>query len=295
MDTITLLSPAKINLIFEIVGKREDGYHEIRSLIQPVDIFDKVEINTGQGTGVRVSMTGLDLSNPGDNIAYKAAVLFLERSRIQKSVNISISKRIPAGAGLGGGSSNAASVLVGLNRLTDALEEEDLFELASRLGADVPLFIRCTTSYVEGIGEKVTTLKDFPLLYYVVIYPYINISTGEIYEKWDKLKPDHVNHRLVDENRYKLFTGFQTTGSNYPLYNDLEYAAFELYPALEHYKELLQSFGADSALMTGSGSAVYAVFDNGDAADVIYDYLKTSEKFLTFKARGIRGWHRLVT
>lgn len=295
MNRITLLSPAKVNLVFEILEKRDDGYHEIRTLIQPVDIFDEVDISLGEGEGIEIQMTGLDIENPEDNIAYRAANSFLQQSGIKNSVKISIKKKIPAGAGLGGGSSNAASVLVGLNRITNAFRQEKLMELASELGADVPVFIMCATSYAEGIGEKITPLRSFPLLHYIIIYPGFAISTSEIYEKWDNMNNDATEHLLTDENKYRLFTGFHTAEDNFPLYNDLEKAAFELYPKIKYYKGLLESFGAKSVLMSGSGSAVYAVFREQTPAREIHDYLKTSKEIDTFLAKGIHGWHRLVS
>lgn len=295
MNSIILLSPAKINLIFEILGTRKDGYHEIRSLVQPIDLFDEVKIDLNEGTGISLHTSGIELTEAEDNIAWRAANEFLKKSGLRRSVTVSINKKIPIGAGLGGGSSNAAAVLVGLNKLTESLKHEELMEICPGLGADVAVFMRCTTSYTEGIGEQVTPIQDFPLLNYIVIYPRFRVSTEKVFKKWDTLKQENKRASLLDENKYRLFTGFQTAENQFPLYNALEQATFELYPRVKHYKNLLRSCGAESVLMTGSGSAVYAVFKQEESATEIYDYLESAGDFDVFKAKGIHGWHRLVT
>ncbi|MGI9553664.1 MAG: 4-(cytidine 5'-diphospho)-2-C-methyl-D-erythritol kinase, partial [Thermodesulfobacteriota bacterium] len=165
MNPITLLSPAKVNLTFEIYEKKPDGYHEIKSIMQPVNLFDHVKIEIEDGNEIFLNSRGIKIPNDESNLAYKAAQLYIEKSKIRKRINISIEKAIPVGSGLGGGSSNAAAVLVGLNRLLNALNENDLLEISPRLGADVAFFIRCKSAFVEGIGEKITPLIDFPLFY----------------------------------------------------------------------------------------------------------------------------------
>ena len=156
MSSITLLSPAKINLTLEVLGVRTDGYHEIRSIIQPIDLFDEVSLDVEEGEGIEIESSGVSIPTGKDNLAWRAAELFLQKSGINRKINIFIRKRIPLGAGLGGGSSNAAAVLTGLNRITNALSEDDLYEIAPKIGADVPFFIRSLTASMEGIGEKLS-------------------------------------------------------------------------------------------------------------------------------------------
>jgi len=294
MRSITLLSPAKVNLIFEILNKRENGYHEIRTLIQPVNIFDEVTITIERGSGVNIITEGLNPGDPKKNIAFNAASLFTEKTGSGMAINISINKKIPIGAGLGGGSSNAAAVLIGLNRLTGKLSHEEILELCPKLGADVAVFIKCVTSLAEGVGEIVTPVKNFPLFHYIIIYPGIEISTKAVFEKWDDINRYAVKQSSINENTYKLFTGFQDTEQKLPLHNDLEKATFGLYPKVKYYRDFLVSCGANSVLMTGSGSAVYAAFKDEGSALEIYDYLKSAEEFDTYLAHGIHGWHRLV-
>ena len=294
MGSITLLSPAKVNLLFEILFKRKDGYHDIRTLIQPVNIFDAVTISTKKGSNINLRTEGIKPGEPGDNIAFKAASLYREKSGIDMSVDIYINKKIPLGAGLGGGSSNAAAVLVGLNRLAGKLSHKELIELSPKLGADVAVFINCVTSLAEGIGEIITPIRDFPLFYYVIIYPRLEVSTKSVYEQWDMINKDGVKSSSINENTYSLFKEFNNDMQRLPLFNDLEMATFQLYPKIEYYRDFLLSCGAKSVLMSGSGSAVYAAFKNEEYALEIFDYLKSSEEFDTYLARGIHGWYRLV-
>jgi len=291
MSSVKLLSPAKINLTLEILGTRADGYHELRSIIQPIDLFDEVTIESQEGRGIELDSSGIPVPLDKGNLAWKAAHLFIEKSGWELKVEIFIKKRIPLGAGLGGGSSNAASVMIGLNRLTDAFSEKELLKLALNLGADVPFFIRSQTAVIEGIGEKINTLRNFPLFYYVILFPNINTSTEMVYKKWDELnKSDRVQNESIDEQIRK----FSNRSEVLPLINNLENPAIALHPEIKAYKQILTSLGLESVLMTGSGSAVYAAFRSQDEAYEIYEYLNTSPTFQVFLASGIKGWHRLI-
>lgn len=293
MGSITLLSPAKVNLILEVLRKRPDGYHEIRSLIQPVDLFDEVTVETTEGEGILLSASGIDIPRDKDNLAWRAADIFLSEGRLETGVAISIKKKIPPGSGLGGGSGNAAAVLIGLNRITGALPEETLFGLAPRLGADVAFFLRSVASVTEGIGERITVIRDFPLLYYVILCPGLHVSTVDVYTKWDEMNTGTVGDKPASDI-YEAVERFKGGTGDFPLRNDLEAPAFELHPEIKAFKQILSSLGAKNVLMTGSGSAVYAVFREELEAHEIYEYLKTSPTFQVFFATGIRGWHRLI-
>jgi 4-diphosphocytidyl-2-C-methyl-D-erythritol kinase len=293
MSSIKLLSPAKVNLTLEVLGKRPDGYHEIRSLLQPVDLFDEVMIETTGVDGIQISSSGIEIPQGEDNLAWKAADLFLKESRLDSGLAISIKKKIPPGSGLGGGSGNAAAVLMGLNRLTDALPEETLFGIAPRLGADVAFFLRSVASVSEGIGERITVIKDFPLFYYVILCPNLHVSTADVYAKWDDLNKEIPEDRPFPDI-YEIVERFKDETGDFPLRNDLEKPAFELYPGIKAFRQILSSLDVKNVLMTGSGSAVYAVFREEFEAYEIYEYLKTSPTFQVFFATGIRGWHRLI-
>jgi len=292
MNSIKLLSPSKINLTLEIIGKREDGYHNIRSVVQPINLFDEIEIElTDQTNHIELLVKG-DENVPGgpDNLAYRAAKSFLENSGLTYGVRISLNKKIPSGSGLGGASSNAAAILVGLNRITSGLDFNKERGIALELGADVSLFLNSKTALIEGIGEKVTLLNDFPLFNYVVLCPDFYASTKKIYEMWDSL-----SIKSNQENSIQDTIGeFKFNETKLPLKNDLEEPFKKLFPKVVELKDLFYSLGAKSVSLTGSGSAVYAVFSDESDAYKIYDYIKVNPEYRVFIAKAISGWHRLV-
>lgn len=292
MNSITLLSPAKINLTLEVLGSRSDGYHEIRTIMQPIDLFDHIEIEITDESGIELSSTGIEIPPGKDNLAWKAADVFLKESALESGVKIFIRKSIPPGAGLGGGSGNAAAVLTGLNRITGALSQQKLVNLAPALGADVPFFMRSVTALAEGIGEKITVIKNFPLFYYVLLVPSLHISTADVYRKWDDLNETGVKEGA--DAKEEIIDRFRDAERGFPLRNDLETPAAALHPELRAFKDILASLDAKDVLMTGSGSAVYALFTDEHEALGVYDYLKTSPTFQVFFAKGIKGWHRIV-
>ncbi len=290
MSLVSLLSPAKINLYLRIINKRLDGYHNIVSVIQPISLFDNIQIDIGSGNEIKLETKGFHILKGQHNTAYAAAKLFLQESGIKKSIRISIKKNIPPGSGMGGGSSNAAAVLVGLNKLFSSyLTHDKLVEIATKIGADVPFFIKCKTSLVEGIGERITPLSDFPLFHYVIIYPRINVSTQHVYQKWDALEENkpletaHTTEEIAD-----LISKFKK--EELSLLNDLEPATFKLHAEIFKYKELLHSLCKEPVLMTGSGSAVYTVFREETKAREIYNHLKNLRRNIDiFIAKGIHS------
>lgn len=293
MDSITLLSPAKVNLTFEILGKREDGYHEIKSIMQPVNLFDHVTVSVSEGSGIEIISKGVRVPEDETNLAYKAAAAYLEKCDLNKLVEITLDKSVPVGSGLGGGSSNAAAVLIAMNRIIQALEEKDLFEIAPQLGADVSFFIRCISSYVGGIGEKVIPLPEFPLFHYVVIYPKFEVSTKEVYEKWDRIN-DGQSKEISDNELEGINEVFLNHEELPPIFSDLEEPAFEMYPVLRKYKQLMLSLEAKPVIISGSGSSIFAIFREDNDAKELYKYLLTNDEFNTYLLKGIHGWHRLA-
>ncbi len=292
MSFVTLLSPAKINLTLRVHGRRpDDGYHEITSVIQPVNLFDTVKIEASEGNGILLNTRGIDIPSDKSNLAYKAAMLYFKKADIRKKITISIDKSIPTGSGLGGGSSNAAAVLVGLNRLLNGLSENELMKISPKLGADVPFFIKCRSAVVEGIGEKVTILKDLPLFHYVVIYPKFGVSTVEVYKEWDKLNSGINDQKPEREKLEQVFLGPELE----PLvFNDLERPSFNVCPALKKYKELMHSLDTKLVMISGSGSSLFALFRKNKPAEDLYKYLSSSKEIDTFLLKGISGWHRLA-
>jgi len=288
MHSITLLSPAKINLTLEVIRKRQDGYHDIRSIVQPINLFDEVRIEVEKGDGITLESTGIEIPRGKENLAWRAAEVFLKECGVSLKIRIFIKKRIPVGAGLGGGSGNAAAVLVGINRITNKFSEDDLIRFSSKIGADVPLFIHCRSSIIEGIGDKVTLISSFPLFYYVLLNPGFEVSTKRIYELWDEAFKEEGLIRDGIEHKISLFRR-----GEFPLINDLEKLAIAIYPEIKNLREKLISMDVEAVSMTGSGPTVFGDLNDEKKAKMIYDYFRDSTKFKVFFAQGILGWHRL--
>lgn len=287
MESITLLSPAKINLTLEILGIRSDGYHLLRSIIQPIDIFDEITLQTGQGEGIELEVEGLKAPTNNKNLIYKSAELYLKKTDTAAKLKFKLKKRIPLQAGLGGGSSNAAAALIGLNKIYKSLNTDELLQLASTIGADVPFFINCRTSLVEGIGEKITILNSFPLLNYLILKPSFGLSTKEVYCKWDELNRKYKNKININETVEKYKNG------EFVLQNDLEQSAISLNNKISEIKSLLVQLGCENISMTGSGTAIFALFSSQFEAKYVYKYLKDKIEYKVFLSKGISGWHGL--
>lgn len=259
-----ILAPAKINALLRITGRRADGYHLLDSLMVPISLCDEIQIETEieteteteKGTGFHIRLTCDDPALPTDdtNLAYKAAALLCKEAGIRDHITIDLHKRIPAGAGLGGGSSDAAAVLKGLTALLSlGFDESRLCALAARLGADVPFFIPCRPARVQGIGEILTPILPLPAKWFVVIVPPFRVSTPWAYRRFDELPPqtDAVGN-------LELIAGQWPAAKL--LVNALEQAVIPAHPLIGELKEHLLRLGAESALMSGSGSAVFGVF-----------------------------------
>ena len=251
-----MLAPAKVNLYLRIVGRRADGYHLLDSLMVPVNLCDEVTIAAGRGQP-EIRVTCDDAAVPGDetNLAYKAAALLCHETATPAKIAIALRKRIPAGAGLGGGSSNAAAVLKGLNVLLSlGLSEDQLCSLGVRLGADVPFFIPCRPAKVAGIGEILTTVPPLPSCWLIIVVPPLAVSTPWAYRRFDELsspvtpRADVTSQQLTNQ------------GAGEFLVNDLERAVLPEHPQIGRIKAQLLGLGAEGALMSGSGSAVFGVF-----------------------------------
>jgi 4-diphosphocytidyl-2-C-methyl-D-erythritol kinase len=255
-----LKSFAKINLGLEVLGRRPDGYHEIRTLFQSVDFHDEIEFEEA-GPGV-LSLEGDDPSVPWDerNLIHRAALVLRGQAGREPGVRIRVRKRIPAGAGLGGGSSNAAVTLLALNRLWRVgLGRSGLQALAARLGSDVAYFLEGGLCLGEGRGERLSPLEDLPRLYGVIVLPPVVSLTAEVYRRFRPSLTSRV--RVSKMNR---FLRSREIGS---LENRLESTVFRLYPQLKDIKRFFRSRGAALSLVTGSGSAVFGLFRSREEAE----------------------------
>lgn len=252
-------SYAKINLGLEVLRKREDGYHDLLTLFQAVDLFDVLEFFPG--TGREIELRGDDPSIPWDesNLIFKAARLLQETYNLSAGVRVSVRKRIPAGKGLGGGSSNAAMTLYALNRIWRLdLDKERLTELGKTLGADVPYFLEGGLCLGLDRGDRLIPLPDLPPLHCLLILPPFPILTAEVYSRFrpslTSAAKDSKIMRFLETHEFGL------------LENNLEETIFSLYPQLREIKSLFQSQGPALSLVSGSGSAVFGLFLEGERA-----------------------------
>jgi len=263
---------AKINLFLRVTGRREDGYHQLDSIFVPISISDRIaiEMRPTKTSSVTLRCNIAALADVQSNLASRAAGDFMREFAISAQVSIDLHKTIPAGAGLGGGSSDAGTVLGMLAAMTHQPREAimRLHDIALGLGADVPFFLDPRPSRIGGIGERVEAIEKFPQLHLVVAVPPIEVPTAAIFKKlmregWSGPAPsDHIDEIRRGDIASKH------------LVNDLEAPAIALYPQIAQLKALLQECGAGAALMTGSGGAVFGIFPDSAASERAADELR---------------------
>lgn len=271
-DTAQLKALAKINLGLDVIGRRENGYHDVRMVMQTIYLYDDVTIRKTENSGIVVKTNLSFLPVNDDNIAYKAARMLIDEFGIESGVEITLEKHIPVAAGLAGGSSNAAAVLVGMNRIFDLkLSQKELMERGVKLGADVPYCVMRGTVLAEGIGEVLSPLPPMPKCYILIAKPGINVSTKVVYEKLDS-KPienhpdiDAIIEGLEENDIYKVAAS---------LGNVLEAVTIEDYPVIEEIKDAMKKAGALNAMMSGSGPTVFGIFDDKKVAKAAKETIK---------------------
>ena len=269
MDSIALYSHAKINLRLDILRKRADGYHDIRTLLQKVSLRDELRIAIAK-RGIKVMCDNHQVPINEDNLAYTAAQTILNRYKVKDGVNISIKKNIPIAAGLGGGSSNAASTLIGINQLFGlGISKQELIKIGSDIGADVPFFIFCDTALATGIGDRLEKIDIIPKLWLLLITPDIQISTAWAYRSLRM----GLTSKPINTNIPNCIT--HLTEITTILSNDLEKVVIPRYPIIQRIKEELINKGAKGSLMSGSGSTVFGIFSSEDEAKEAHAQLMT--------------------
>lgn len=271
----TLFEPAfaKLNLTLDVVGKREDGYHELQSVMQSISIRDDVEIDIGTGKPWTLLCDKEEIPLDETNLAWKAAQVFQQTLKKDLGgVEIRITKRIPLRAGLGGGSADAAAVLRALNRHFDnPLSIFALAELGAQVGSDVPFCVLGGTAMVEGRGEQVRKLADMPECVFVVCMPGFDVSTQELYRKLDETAiAHHPDHRAMES---ALLEGDLTKIAE-NLYNVFDPVVTAEHLELNYIKSIMNSYASMGHQMTGSGSAVFAILENFEYAAVVCNMLK---------------------
>lgn len=261
MNCISIKAPAKLNLFLDITGKLTNGYHEIASVMQTVDLFDYVKISKADEISVLCSNPVL---NGDKNIAYKAAEFFFDKSGIESGAEIYIDKRIPSEAGMAGGSADAAAVLYGLNQIFDEpFSSEELCEIGAKCGADVPFSLMGGTMLAEGIGEKLTPVTPLPDCWLVIVKPDFGMSTPESYKYYDEHGLFSLEHPNKDSFIASLNKNSLSAVSK-KFYNVLEHTVQN--PIIGEIKSVLKELGAIGSLMTGSGTAVFGMFDSAENA-----------------------------
>ena len=251
-NTLRLKSPAKINLRLEILKRRKDGYHEIRTVLQMIGLYDTLSVSLKKEKGIFITTDHPDLPVGKENLVYRAARVVLKKSDYEGGIHIDIRKKIPLGAGLGGGSSNAATVLKALDQLLELhLPMKELMNMGLSVGADVPFFFLKGAAIAMGIGEKLKKI-ELPDLWYVLINPRFEVSTRWAYQ----------NFMLTKRHFHFSLQRFGRTPESISrlLWNDLEGVVSRKYPEIEVMKQMLLSSGALGTLMTGSGPTVFGVF-----------------------------------
>lgn len=277
-----VLAPAKLNIRLKIIGRRPDGYHELVSIMVPVGLFDRLELELTRQSRIRIECRGFPTPDNEDNLAYQAAEAFLSQTGMAPGLFLRLTKNIPVAAGLGGGSSDAASTLMALNSMsTNPLLAEDLGRIAARLGADVPFFLHTRPCIARGIGEIIESIHAWPRFWYLIITPHLKISTSWVYRNLNfeltTGEYDFIIHTL--EKDPLCITKL--------LENDLERVTTSHFPVITTIKRILVDAGAEGALMSGSGPSVFGIFRSKKQALGAKERLNPRPAGTIFVVRGL--------
>ena len=283
MDRLELKALGKINLGLDVLGRRENGYHDVRMVMQTVYLYDRIIMKKSKTPGIRLETNLYYLPVNENNLAYQAAQMLMDEFHMEEGVSIQLDKHIPVAAGMAGGSSNAAAVLFGMNRMFSlGLSQKELMERGVKLGADVPYCIMRGTVLAEGIGEILTPLSPMPKCYVLIAKPAISVSTKMVYEKLDSHEIE--DHPDIDGILAGLKAGDlkKVAGS---MGNVLERVTVDAYPVIDQIKKMMIKEGALNAMMSGSVPTVFGIFEEKatarKAADAIRDARLTKQVYVT--------------
>jgi len=272
---ISIKSVAKLNLFLEITEKRPDGYHNLDSIFSLINLSDDIKIEFTKNGEINVATDHPEVPDGEKNIIYKTVLRIKELKRIKSGVNIFVTKNIPVGGGLGGGSSNAAAVISCLSKQWgfDAKSEE-ILDLAKQIGADVPFFLHdARMARCEGIGETVTPLEEIPELWFVLVNPGLNINTGEVYRSLNLTK-EKKDSKIIMDAIYRK--DLAKIADNF--YNRLEEPVLKRYPVIADIKKVLMDYGCIGSLMSGSGSTVFGLVENEHQGKNLLKLIKENYK-----------------
>ena len=274
---------AKINLGLDVIRRREDGYHDVRMIMQTIQMYDQLEMEKKGSKGIALTNNLSYIPVNENNLVYKAAKLLMDQYQIQEGVSIHLNKFIPVAAGMAGGSSDAAAALVGMNKLFRlGMSKEELMKVGVKIGADVPYCIMRGTALSEGIGEKLTALPSLPACHILIGKPGVSVSTKFVYTNLkldEKTKHPDIDGMLNALQRQDLY------GITDRMENVLESVTVPAYPVIQEIKDHMKAHGALNALMSGSGPTVFGIFDDKKKAEFACEKLKesglTRQTFLT--------------
>lgn len=269
MDNITLKALAKINLGLDVVRRREDGYHEVRMIMQTIHLYDKLDIKKTNEPGITITSNFSYVPTNENNLVYKAGKLLMDEFDIQQGVSVHLQKRIPVAAGMAGGSSDAAAMLYGMNEIFElGLSREELMKRGVKIGADVPYCLMRGTALAEGIGEKLTSLPPMVKCPVLIAKPAVSVSTKFVYENLklneETIHPD-IDVLLEDIKNKDLHAIAGHMG------NVLESVTIPEYPIIADIKEQMMQSGAIRSMMSGSGPTVFGLFEDEETARKAYD------------------------
>lgn len=269
MDHISLKALAKINLGLDVVRRREDGYHEVRMIMQTIHLYDKLDIQKTTESGIAITSNLSYVPTNENNLVYKAGKLLVDEFDIKEGVSVYLQKRIPVAAGMAGGSTDAAAMLYGMNQIFDlGLSRKELMERGVKIGADVPYCLMRGTALAEGIGEKLTSLPPMVKCPVLIAKPAISVSTKFVYENLklneETIHPD-IDQLITDIKAKDLHAIAGHMG------NVLETVTIPEYPVIAEIKEQMMKSGAVNAMMSGSGPTVFGLFEDEETVKKAYD------------------------
>ena len=273
MNEISVKALAKINLGLDVIRRREDGYHEVSMVMQTIHLYDRLDIQKNTSGQITMETNLAFLPTNENNLVYKAAKLLCDEFQIKDGIHVNLQKRIPVAAGMAGGSTDAAAVLYGINKIFDlGLTTEQLMERGVKIGADVPYCLLRGTALAEGIGEKLSPLPPMVKCPILIAKPNINVSTKFVYEnlKLDGIKHPDIQKLIADIKEKDLYKIAADMG------NVLETVTIPEYPIIAEIKEHMMNHGAVGSMMSGSGPTVFGLFDSEQTAEAAYNAMKRS-------------------
>jgi 4-diphosphocytidyl-2-C-methyl-D-erythritol kinase len=272
MDNISLKALAKINLGLDVVRRREDGYHEVRMIMQTIHLFDRLDISKTKEPGIQIQCNLPFVPTNESNLVYKAAKMLMEEFNITEGVSVNLQKRIPVAAGMAGGSTDGAAMLYGMNQIFElGLSQQELMKRGVKLGADVPYCLMRGTALAEGIGEELTQLPPMVKCPVLIAKPAISVSTKFVYEN---LRANELEYHPDIDGMIEALDSGDLKGITDRLGNVLETVTVPAYPIIQEIKDVMLAAGAENALMSGSGPTVFGIFTDKDQAEAAAEAIR---------------------